>query len=144
VRDAMRPSGVSLSFIDHAGGMSHVMAGTSADDDVTLSSRKLGIDLAAVAPACDEMCLLGYVDTPQRLQAQLASYARALPAGTRCSVALRPLLPDCREEANLHAKVDLVRASGAASVGFYHYAMMPLDRLDWIRRALAGTPEKST
>ncbi|NKE66339.1 hypothetical protein RAMLITH_10950 [Ramlibacter sp. RBP-2] len=138
VRNAMAPSGVPLSFIDHAGGMPHVMAGTSADDEVTLSSRKLGIDVAAVAGACDEMCLLGYVDTPERLQALLASYARALPAGTRRRVALRPLLPDCHAAQNLAAKVAAVRASGAPGVAFYHYAMMPLGRLDWIRRSLAG------
>ncbi|HEY0884054.1 MAG TPA: hypothetical protein VGE20_02160, partial [Ramlibacter sp.] len=138
VRDAMAPSGVPLSFIDHAGGMAHVMAGTSADDEVTLSSRKLGIDVAAVADACDEMCLLGYVDTPERLQALLASYERALPAGTRRSVALRPLLQDCHAPDNLAAKVAAVRASGAQDVSFYHYAMMPLGRLDWIRRSLGG------
>ena len=69
VRESMRPSTVQLSFIDHAGAMSHVMAGTSADDEVTASSRKLGIALPAVVDACDEMCVLGYVDTPQRLQA---------------------------------------------------------------------------
>jgi len=140
VREAMHPSPVQLSFIDHAGGMSHVMAGTSADDEVTLSSRKLGIDVAAVARACDELCLLGYVDTPQRLRAVLASYDRALPE-TPCSVALRPLHPDCPDAAALAAKVAAVRASGAASVGFYHYAMMPLNRLDWIREALASAKE---
>lgn len=138
VRNAMAPSGVPLSFIDHAGGMAHVMAGTSADDEVTLSSHKLGIDVAAVADACDEMCLLGYVDTPERLQALLASYARALPAGTRRTVALRPLLPDCHTAENLAAKVAAVRASGAEGVAYYHYAMMPLARLDWIRRGPGG------
>lgn len=138
VRDAMTPAGVSLGFIDHAGGMAHVMAGTSADDEVTLSSRKLGVDVAAVANACDEMCLLGYVDTPGRLQALLESYARALPPGTRRCVALRPLLPDCHDAANLGAKVAAVRASGAQGVAFYHYAMMPLARLDWIRRGIGG------
>lgn len=141
VREAMHPSPVQLSFIDHAGGMSHVMAGTSADDEVTLASRKLGIDVAAIAAACDEVCLLGYVDTPQRLQALLASYARALPEGTRRSVALRPLHPDCPDAATLAAKVAAVRANGAASVGFYHYAMMPLNRLDWIQAALAAAKE---
>jgi hypothetical protein len=137
VRDAMRPSAVQLSFIDHAGAMSHVMAGTSADDEVTASSRKLGIALPAVAAACDEICLLGYVDTRERLQAILASYARVLGPSAKFSVALRPLLPDCRSEENLSGKVAAVLDSPAAGVAFYHYAMMPLNRLDWIRRALA-------
>ena len=84
------------------------MAGTSADDEVTLSSRKLGIALPAVAAACDELCVLGYVDTPQRLKAMLDSYARVLGPKAKFSVALRPLVPDCRTEDNLHAKVAAV------------------------------------
>lgn len=138
VREAMKPSGVELSFIDHAGAMSHVMLGTSADDDVTASSRKLGIDLAAVAGACDEVSVLGYVDTTKRLDALLASYRKLLGPGPRISVALRPLLPDCQLEENFSAKVAAVRASQASGIEFYHYAMMPLNRLDWIRRSLAG------
>ena len=138
VREAMRPAPVQLSFIDHAGAMSHVMAGTSADDEVTASSRKLGIALPAIAAGCDEICVLGYVDTPQRLQAILASYARVLGPDANFSVALRPLLPDCRVEENLNQKVAAVFDTPAAGLAFYHYAMMPLNRLDWIRRALAG------
>ncbi|MEO8655717.1 MAG: hypothetical protein ABI409_16435, partial [Ramlibacter sp.] len=143
VRESMRSSAVQLSFIDHAGAMSHVMAGTSADDEVTASSRKLGIDLPAIAAACDEVCVLGYVDTPERLQAMLASYARVLGPDTKFSVALRPLLPDCRSEENLNQKVAAVLDTPAAGLAFYHYAMMPLNRLDWIRRALAGEGAES-
>ncbi len=93
------------------------MAGTSADDEVTASSRKLGIALPAVAAACDEICVLGYVDTPQRLQAMLASYARVLGPDAKFSVALRPLLPDCRSEENLHEKVAAVLDSPARGHG---------------------------
>jgi hypothetical protein len=136
VHQAMAGSGVALSFIDHAGAMSHVMAGTSADDDVTESSRKLGIDLPAVAAACDEISVLGYVDTTQRLQALLASYTKMLGVDRAFSVALRPLVPDCRAEENLVAKVAAVLDTPSTAIDFYHYAMMPLNRLDWIRRAL--------
>jgi hypothetical protein len=136
VHEAMAGSGVSLSFVDHAGAMSHVMAGTSADDEVTESSRKLGTDLAAVAAACDEIAVLGYVDTTERLRTLLASYTEALGPSSRFSVALRPLVPDCQGEENLAAKVATVLDSPATGIGFYHYAMMPLNRLDWIRRSL--------
>jgi hypothetical protein len=138
VRAAMAGSGVALSFMDHAGAMSHVMAGTSADDEVTASSRKLGIDLAAVAAACDEMAVLGYVDTPERLRSMLASYTEALPPGSDFSVMLRPMVPDCGSEENLAAKVACVLDSSATGIGFYHYAMMPLNRLDWIARSLGS------
>jgi hypothetical protein len=138
VRDALAPSGVPLAFIDHAGTMSHVMHGVAADDDVTLSSRKLGIDPAAAAAASDEYCVLGYLDTPQRVAALLARYRERLGPRARISVALRPLLPDCHDEENLAAKVAVAAAAQVEGVDFYHYAMMPLNRLDWIHRALAS------
>lgn len=144
VQAAMAGSGVALTFIDHAGTMSHVMQGTSADDEVTLSSRKLGIDPVAVAAACDEFAVLGYVDTPQRLQALLASYRQLLGANAPLAVALRPLLPDCQLEENFHTKVAAVLAAHPSGIDFYHYAMMPLNRLDWIRRALAGQTSRES
>lgn len=137
VREAMAPTGVELTFIDHAGAMSHVMHGTRADDEVTASSRKLGIDPVAVAVVCDEFSVLGYVDTSARLQTLLASYRKLLGPDARLSVSLRPLLPDCQREENFSAKVAAVRAAHPSSIDFYHYAMMPLNRLDWIRCALA-------
>jgi hypothetical protein len=80
--------------------------------------------------------VLGYVDTPQRLAAMLASYRRVLGAKARLAVALRPLLPDCQSAADFAAKVAVARAAGVEQLDFYHYAMMPLNRLDWIRAAL--------
>lgn len=139
VREALAPSGVPLAFIDHAGTMSHVMHGVGRDDEVTLASRKLGIDPAAAAAASDEYCVLGYLDTPERVAALLASYRRVLGPQARISMALRPLLPDCQTEDNLAAKLAAVRDAGVAGVDFYHYAMMPLNRLDWIRRSLAAS-----
>jgi hypothetical protein len=134
---------VELSFIDHAGGMSHVMQGASADDDITLASRRLGIDPAAVAAVCDEYAVLGYVDTPQRLRTLLVRYRQLLGKHTRMSVALRPLLPDSWREDNLRDKVAVALAAQPSSMDFYHYAMMPLNRLDWIRDALANTESAS-
>jgi hypothetical protein len=138
VREAVAANGVSLTFIDHGGTMAHVMQGTAADDEVTLSSRKLGIDPASAAAASDAYGVLGYVDTRERLEVMLASYRRVLGADTRLEVAMRPLLPDCQTAVNLAGKVDAVRAAGADAIDFYHYAMMPLNRLDWINCALSA------
>lgn len=141
VRAALAGTGVALSYIDHAGAMAHVMHGTSADDEVSLAARRLGIDPPAVAAVCDEYEVLGYVDTPQRAQKMLADYRRLLGEPARLAVALRPLLPDCWQQDNLTAKVAAARTARADSLDFYHYAMMPLNRLDWIRRALTDTGE---
>ncbi len=136
VRAATARAGVELCFVDHAGAMAHVMRGTSADDDVLLAARRLGIDPAAVAAVSDEFCVLGYTDTRGRLEAMLARY-RALVGDSRSlTVGLRPLSPDCRDPGNLREKVAVARSFGAEGVDFYHYAMMPLPRLDWIRAAL--------
>jgi hypothetical protein len=73
----------------------------------------------------------------------LASYIAALGEGSNFSVALRPLLPDCRSEENFAQKLAAVLDSPAAGVSFYHYAMMPLNRLDWIRHALTHSGASS-
>ena len=48
------------------------------------------------------------------------------------------MLPDCRDEANLRQKIRQAVQAGAEGLEFYHYAMMPLNRLDWIREGLAA------
>ena len=137
VRAALAPSGIALSFIDHGGAMSHVLPGLEADADVIDATGILGIDPAAVAENCDEYGVLGYTDTPERLTGQLRRYRDTLGEGTRISIALRPLAVDCRDADNLREKVAVARAAGSDGIAFYHYAMMPLDRLDWIGAALA-------
>lgn len=138
VHQALAPSGVQLSFIDHAGGMAHVMAGTTADDPVLASSRKLGIDVPRAAAVADELVVLGYVDSTSRLESVLRAYRAELGDAAHLAVALRPLLPDCDDARDLADKVAAVRAAGADRVDFYHYAMMPLARLDWVAGALGG------
>ncbi|MDO9145958.1 hypothetical protein [Rhodoferax sp.] len=138
VRQAIAPSGVPLTFVDHAGTMAHVMHGVVADDDVLSASRRLGIDPVAIAAVADELCVLGYQDTPERVAAVLTRYREALGPQARLSVALRPLLPDCRDEANLRQKISQAVQAGVDGIEFYHYAMMPLNRLDWIRQGLAA------
>ena len=49
---------------------------------------------------------------------------------------LRPSIPDCDSPDNLRAKVDLARERGLRRADFYHYGLMRLDALDWIRDAL--------
>lgn len=142
VREALAPTGVQLSFIDHAGGMSHVMAGTTADDPVLASSRKLGIDVPRASTAADELVVLGYVDTTPRLEAVLSAYRSQLGDDAPIAVALRPLLPDCDDAVDLADKVAAVRAAGADRVDFYHYALMPLPRLDWVACALRGEEDR--
>lgn len=137
VKAELEPSGVELCFIDHAGAMAHVLPGVDADADlIRVAAEVLGIDAAEVAAECDEYLVLGYTDTAERLSAQLRRYREVLKTRTRLAVAMRPLAVDCRSTANLRAKIETARAAGATNLAFYHYAMMPLSRLDWIGEAL--------
>ena len=143
VQQVVAPSGVPITFIDHAGAMAHVMHGVAADDDVLGASRRLGIDPAAISAVVDELCVLGYRDTPDRFAAVLARYRAVVGPKARLSVALRPLLPDCLDQDNLAAKLRIAAAAGVDAVEFYHYAMMPLNRLKWIAQGLHATGSAS-
>jgi hypothetical protein len=138
VQQALAPGGVPLTFVDHAGTMAHVMHGLNADDDVLAASRRLGITPQAIAQVADQYGVLGYQDSPGRLAAVLARYRAVLGDDARLTLALRPLLPDCLDAGNLAQKIALAQAAGVESLAFYHYAMMPLNRLDWIRQGLAA------
>lgn len=143
VREAMSPTKVELSYIDHTGAMSQILPGADITNDVAMISRKLGIAPGAISAQCDEFSILGYVDTAERLEAQLDYYKSLVREYAKISVVLRPLIPDCHDEDNFNAKMATVHNSGVSRVEFYHYAMMPLDRLDWIRRALDVSEKQS-
>jgi hypothetical protein len=141
VGSVVSAAGVELSFVDHAGAMRHVMAGTAADESPLVAARKLGVDPARVAVEASEFAVLGYADSPQRVASILAAYRAVLGPETPLSCALRPLQPDCTNPADLAAKVAAARDAGVQRIDFYHYALAPLDRLDWIAAALKENPE---
>jgi hypothetical protein len=89
-----------------------------------------------VAAEANEFAALGYADSPDRVASILTAYRSVLGPETPLSCALRPLLPDCLNPADLAAKVAAARDAGVRRIDFYHYALAPLDRLDWIAAAL--------
>lgn len=138
ITSVARENGVRLSFIDHSGAMVHVMTDVTAEEAASKAARRLGIDPRAAAGAADEYLALIYTDDPEQADILMRGY-RALLGDVPISFGIRPLQPDCSDGDNLAAKVSAARAAGADRVDFYHYAMMPLERLDWIARALDGT-----
>ncbi len=126
---------VSMTFIDHGGAMPHVMKGLREHDTPLLLSSRLGIDPARVSERADEYGILGYRETPQELQ-QLAGLYQEVVGSRSMSMAIRPMAPDCTDPNNLADKVSGASAAGIRRVDFYHYALMPLNRLDWIAGAL--------
>jgi hypothetical protein len=135
VQDVASSQDVSMTFIDHGGAMPHVMKGLGADESPRLLSSRLGIDPAATAKKVDEFGILGYRGTAQELRDVVDAY-RPLLGDHPTSMALRPMAPDCTDPGNLAEKVAVAAEAGLSRVDFYHYALAPLNRLDWIAQAL--------
>ena len=74
---------------------------------------------------------MGYAADPERIRSDLDVYGDA-----SVSVIYRPSTPDCDSEEAVRVKVALARDRGLKRVDFYHYGLMRLDALDWVRAAL--------
>ena len=131
VAAAARAGGATFEFIDLAGAVKGYATGRPEGAPAPSISWQLGVDVAAVAGACDGISAIGYATDPGRVDADLAAYGDAV-----ASVILRPMPPDCDAADNLRAKVALVQGRGLRRVDFYHYGFMRLDALDLIRAAV--------
>jgi hypothetical protein len=133
-------SSVPVVFMEQSGGLRGASTGgmiAHLIDNLALSRAwQDGVDIAAVAQACDGLSVLGYTREHHDLAADLAAYQQRMPERASFSVAVRPMLPDCTTPDELAAKVAVVRDSGADWIDFYHYGMMRLTNLDWVGQAL--------
>jgi hypothetical protein len=137
VADAARLGGASLTFMDLSGAIKGYATGRPSGEAAPAMAWQHGIDVAALARVCGSLEAIGYAADPERLRFDLEVY-RALAGPAALNVILRPMLPDCGSPENLRAKVDLARELGLARVDFYHYGLMRLDALDWIRAAVGA------
>jgi hypothetical protein len=129
---AARAGGARFEVIDPSGAIKGYADGRPTGDPAPSVAWEVGLDLPAVAAACDGLEALGYAADPARISSDLDAYGK-----TAVSLALRPMWPDCEDAANLRAKVELAEwAFELGRVDFYHYGLMQLDALDWIRTAL--------
>lgn len=67
-----------------------------------------------------------------------ASGGQGARAGGEVSVVLRPGPPDCREAANLAAKMERARQAGCREVNFYNYGVYRLNALDRVAQAVSA------
>ena len=133
VAEAARGGGAELEIIDSSGATKGYATGRPAGSPAPAVAWQLGVDVRAVAHACDGIEAIGYAADPERIRGDLEAYGNAA-----VSVVLRPTPPDCESAENLRAKVTLARERGLRRVDFYHYGFMRLDVLDWIRAAIAS------
>ncbi len=121
-----------LEFIELSGAIKGYADGRPTGPPAPSIAWQLGVDVEAVADACAGIQAMGYAADPERIRGDLDVYGDAA-----VSVIYRPSTPDCDSEEAVRVKVDLARDRGVRRVDFYHYGLMRLDALDWIRAALA-------
>jgi hypothetical protein len=131
VAAAARAEGARFEFIDLAGAVKGYGTGRPQGAEAASISWRPGVDVAAVAAACDGVSAIGYAAEPGRIADDLSAYGDAA-----VSVILRAMPPDCDSADNLRAKVELARERGLRRADFYHYGFMRLSGLDLIRAAL--------
>src|SRR4051794_2794479 len=133
VAAAAHEHGAALEFIDLSGASKGYATGRPTGGPARAIAWQAGVDVAAVARACDGIEATAYAADVERVREDLDAYGE-----DAVSVILRPAAPDCDGPDNLRAKVDLARERGLRRVDFYHYGLMRLDALDWIRAALGS------
>ena len=121
----------AFEFIDLSGAVLGYATGRPTGPPAPSIAWRFGIDVPAVARACDGIQAIGYAADPDRISSDLDAYGDAA-----VSVIFRPTTPDCDSPDDLRAKVALARARELERVDFYHYGFMKLDALDWIRAAV--------
>ena len=120
-----------FEFIELSGAVKGYADGRPTGAPAPSIAWQLGVDIEAVAEACDGIEAIGYAADPERVRGDLDAYGDAA-----VSVIFRPSTPDCDSADDVRAKVDLARERDLRRVDFYHYGLMRLDALDWIRAAL--------
>ena len=120
-----------FEFIELSGAVKGYADGRPTGAPAPSIAWQLGVDVAAVAAACDGIDAIGYAADPERIRGDLDAYGEAA-----VSVIFRPSTPDCDSAENLRAKLELARERRLRRADFYHYGLMRLDALDRIRAAL--------
>jgi hypothetical protein len=137
VADACREAGSRLVQMDASGAVKGYADGRPTGGAAPEIAWRLGVDVAAVARACDGLEAIAYAADPARVELDLRAYGALAGAGRALAAALRPMAPDCDSAANLAAKLRLAESLGLERVDLYHYGLAPLAALDRTREARA-------
>jgi hypothetical protein len=136
VSEAVANEGARFVFLDLSGAEKGFATGQPTGEAAPKIGWKMGVDVAALADACDTVEVTGYAADADRLRFDLDAYHSLLADNTRPGLLLRPMPPDCRSADNLAKKVAVARAHGLERLDFYHYGFCRLRSLDWVRGSL--------
>ena len=120
-----------FEFIELSGAVKGYADGRPTGDPSPTIAWQLGVDVRRSQPPAT-VCKR-WATRPTRPGSRATSTTYGEDA---VSVIFRPSTPDCDSAEELRAKVELARERGLRRVDFYHYGLMRLDALDWIRAAL--------
>lgn len=136
VANVAESNGSALAFIDPSGAVAGYATGRPTVPDTPSLGWRFGIDLPAIAAGCHRLDIAAYVADSARVRHDLDSY-RMRAGDVPIGAVLRPGPPDSASAEDLAEKVAVLREEAVAQVGFYHYGLMPLSALDWIKSAVA-------
>lgn len=144
---AAAAGGVPLHFLDVTGAAAEPGTGESPAQQAARRGWMHGIDAGAIMGTGTRIEITAYGREPGRLGAEVAWYRAAANAAVDerapgpVGAVLRPGSPDCASAAGLRGNLQSVRRAGAGSVHFYHFGLYTERAQDWVREALAATPE---
>lgn len=125
--------GTEVAVIDVSGYFASLDAAATSTG---VASRD-GFDLRRLGSMVDRLSITAYFGDIERYRTELEGYVQELGDARRLEVILRPAPPDSAGPAELRERVRIARDVGVEHLAFYHYGMLRLEALDWIRIALA-------
>ncbi|WUH99539.1 hypothetical protein OHR68_39630 [Spirillospora sp. NBC_00431] len=132
VAEAVADEGSHLIFIDLAGAVKGYADGRPTGEPAAGSAWRIGVDPASVGGVVPSYAILCYARDEARVADDVAAYRAALGPDTTLRAVLRPGLPDTESAEHLAAKAKAARASGADTVDYYQYGLVPLPTLSRI------------
>jgi hypothetical protein len=127
----------SVLFVDPSGATLGYISGRPSTEALAASIGWYdGVNVPAVASACDGLVLPAYFADLVRFQEEVKAYIDLLPREANLQVVLRPTWPDTASAESLSAKISVLEMLGVYDIAFYHYGFMRLESLEWIRSAL--------
>ncbi|WP_131735795.1 hypothetical protein [Actinomadura roseirufa] len=140
VAEAVAAEGSLLTFLDLSGAVKGYADGLPTGAPAAEDAWRIGVAPADLAAAVPSYAILCYAQETTRIAEDVAAYRAALGAETTLRAVLRPGLPDTTSAEHLAAKAAAARTSGADTVDYYAYGLVPLPVLDRILLTSAPTP----
>lgn len=98
--------------------------------------RMVGVDVTANAAITGGILMPGYVKDGAALRDALAAMQAAIP-GRALTVGMQVGMPESGGRQEFRDRMRTAREHGITSFNFYNYGFIPLERLAWVKDALA-------